>query len=506
MEARANQSRLPLRALLCLAACLIQVNLVRPICAQGWIGQSAPSQIPVHIPVQRTITHIPVANMPILRPVAAAAAPRRNPFQRSAQRSFQAHTENFIVFASSQGLADEVAAAARQYRRDLAMHWLGKELPPWSQRCPIHVTVSPQLGASGETQFAPISTGVGNWQMIVNGTRERVLDSVLPHEISHTILATHFAKFAQRGQFVPRWADEGACTTVEAEAEKRKHRHYLVQFLQTGKGIAFNRMFQMKEYPRDILPLYAQGHSAVQFLIDQSDPQAFVRFLDSGMQGGSWQMALNQHYKYQSIGQFQQLWNQWLFDGSPDNLVAYAPKLQSTTSTPAMLASNQQSSPAQGLQLPSPPAKNGRSIPAQVAINPNAQAAAPTNFAIASRPVGESSWYRQRLQQVSGSNPAMPETTSSSNFDGRWQTAQSMSRPQEPQSIKMQVLDAGTSVPIRSGVRAGVGTASSSAAAPHTGWRAASSKSADAATSPMERVSALPAGHVGAQRMVPIQR
>ena len=40
-------------------------------------------------------------------------------------------------------------------------------------------------------------------------TARRILDSVLPHEITHTIFATHF------GQPLPRWADEGACTTVD---------------------------------------------------------------------------------------------------------------------------------------------------------------------------------------------------------------------------------------------------------------------------------------------------
>lgn len=164
--------------------------------------------------------------------------------------------------------------------------------------------------------------------MSVQGTPERIIDSVLPHEISHTIFATHFAAYGLHGKFVPRWADEGACTTVEHEAEKRKHRHYLHEFLKSGRGLAFNRMFSLKEYPPDILPLYAQGHSAVQFLIDQSSPADFIKFIEQGMQTGDWRVALQEHYDYQSIGEFQTLWNRWLFDGSPEKLVSYAPKLQ----------------------------------------------------------------------------------------------------------------------------------------------------------------------------------
>ncbi len=161
--------------------------------------------------------------------------------------------------------------------------------------------------------------------MIVQGTRERILDSVLPHEITHTIFATHFAPM---GRYVPRWADEGACTTVEHESEKRKHAHFLQQFLRTGRGLAFNRMFSLKEYPDDILPLYAQGHSAVQFLLDQAGPRTFVQFLEDGMRSEQWEAALRKHYAYPTIGRFQVSWNQWLADGSPRDLTAYAPLLR----------------------------------------------------------------------------------------------------------------------------------------------------------------------------------
>ena len=41
----------------------------------------------------------------------------------------------------------------------------------------------------------------------------------------------------------------------------------LVQFLRTDRGIAFNQMFAMTEYPRDVMPLYAQGYSLAEFLI-----------------------------------------------------------------------------------------------------------------------------------------------------------------------------------------------------------------------------------------------
>ena len=93
-------------------------------------------------------------------------------------------TTNFEVAAPSPQLAKEIGDAAEVYRRDLAMEWLGKELPPWSRRCPIKARVSPQLGAGGATSFLFDRGEVYGWRMTIQGSRIRVLDSVLPHEIN----------------------------------------------------------------------------------------------------------------------------------------------------------------------------------------------------------------------------------------------------------------------------------------------------------------------------------
>ncbi len=224
-------------------------------------------------------------------------------------------SENFIVLCRDPKLAAEVSKEAERLRRDLAIHWLGSELPPWSRRCPIQVTAGPKLGAGGETRFALYNGNVGDWQMSVQGTPERILDSVLPHEITHTILASHFAPL---NVHVPRWADEGACTTVEHDSEQNKHKKMLVDFMRTGRAMPFNRMFTLKDYPDDILPLYAQGHSVVEFLIAQSGPKEFISFLHQGMQTGNWEKSVRDHFGYETLGKLQIQWNSWIAAGRGD--------------------------------------------------------------------------------------------------------------------------------------------------------------------------------------------
>lgn len=383
------------------------------------------------------------------------------------RRDFVAHSQNFVVFASSPAWAAQVAEAAEANRRELAMHWLGQELPAWSQRCPIHVQSGPQLGAGGETRFTLLPGGVGNWMMSVQGTQERVLDSVLPHEITHTIFATHFAKF---GDYVPRWADEGACTTVEHISEKKKHAHFLQKFLRSGRGLSFNKMFSLKEYPHDILPLYAQGHSAVQFLIDQGGPRKFVRFLETGMETRDWEHALSINYGYDTIGHYQSLWNQWLRDGSPSDLADYSPGL-SSPATALVAATPSDASELSNSKLDGKvqfAIGNNQPAPITLAGGP----ARPTDWAL-NAPLGSpgnESWYKRRFREISGNgtttrladaeHPATVPVQSQSDNPNRQPSAlpprqsQATARPRPSQHPGIRVLDWGGSPPVP-GIQAG---------------------------------------------------
>jgi hypothetical protein len=225
-------------------------------------------------------------------------------------------TPNFVVFANNPQWAQQVSEAAEANRKTLAMHWLGYELPQWSKRCTLVVHDGPSKPANGETKYTLIQGAVINFQMTVVGTRERILDSVLPHEITHTIIASHFAPL---GKPVPRWADEGMCTTVEHDAERRKHDEMLVRFLRQGKGIPFATLFLLREYPPDMLPLYSQGYSLTSFLIAQGGSQTgakqFIKFLEKGMEKEDWIAATEEVYGYPSVGKLQTAWNNWVVEG-----------------------------------------------------------------------------------------------------------------------------------------------------------------------------------------------
>ncbi len=220
-------------------------------------------------------------------------------------------TANFVIEAPTEPLARKIGEAAEQYRHTLAVEWTGAPLPRWSRPCPITAQVAPNLGAGGATSFVFDKGEVFNWTMTIQGSEERILDSVLPHEITHTIFASHFR------QPLPRWADEGACTTVEHPVERARQHRMLIEFLTTGRGIAFPDMFAMREYPPDVLPLYSQGYSLARYLIERGGRHKYVAFVSDGLATDNWPSALRKHYGMGDLAQLQQVWLAWVREGCP---------------------------------------------------------------------------------------------------------------------------------------------------------------------------------------------
>lgn len=325
-------------------------------------------------------------------------------------------TRNFIISAPTGTLAQEVGEAAEHYRRQLALEWLGDELPPWPQPCPVHVTVGPHLGAGGATSFMFDGGRPFGWQMSIQGSRERILDSVLPHEVTHTIFATHF------GRPLPRWADEGACTTVEHISERAKQHQFLLTFLTTGRGIAFNQLFAMKEYPADVLPLYAQGYSLARFLIAQGGKRKFIDYIGDGMQANDWTAATRKHYGFRDLSELQLTWVDWVRRGSPADIpsrtaiAAAGPVSEQAAGGVNRLAADQRANPNADGQPDQPPQGESPVAPA-------------------------SGWYARVRDEAASRLAAHPSPLpkSTAPFSGR-HSREAVSRPQPPAGPGQVVL------------------------------------------------------------------
>jgi hypothetical protein len=220
----------------------------------------------------------------------------------------KATSKNFIVYAPTQELADKFADAAEYYRVEKAREWLGRELPNWSTKCPLTISVS--MGQpSGATTFTFEESGngrsfVSSREMKIKGKLDALLDSVLPHEITHTVFADYF------GKPVPRWADEGGSVLSENEDERYNHDIKCRQILNAGRAISLRVLFAMKEYPDDMIVTYAEGYSVSQYLIDLGGRKKFLDFIEAGMKKNNrnWEEAVKDIYGINSVNQLESDW------------------------------------------------------------------------------------------------------------------------------------------------------------------------------------------------------
>ena len=217
-------------------------------------------------------------------------------------------TDNFIVDAPTKELARTFGEYAEKFRREKAIDWLGSEMPRWPQKCPLKVQVT--MGhTGGATTFTFGVEGnrrpaVMSQEMKIFGSVEQLLHSVLPHEVTHTVFAHHF------GQPVPRWSDEGGSVLSENDDERFNHDVRCREVLNQGRGIPLRVLFKLKDYPKDMIVLYAQGYSITQFLVDQGGKQKLLQFIGQGMKNdnNNWEDAVRTAYGYGSVDELQEAW------------------------------------------------------------------------------------------------------------------------------------------------------------------------------------------------------
>ncbi|MBI2806710.1 MAG: hypothetical protein HYX68_17160 [Planctomycetes bacterium] len=209
-------------------------------------------------------------------------------------------TRNFVVIAPNAQIGQSVGQWAEHYRKEKAILWLGREMPPWPQPCPlrVHVTMDPP---SGETEFTFGMGGVNSQRMIIRGPIDRLIYSVLPHEITHTVFAHHFKTP------VPRWADEGGSVLSEDSTERDRHDKLVRNILNRNQQIPMRTLLGLKEYPPQVMCLYAQGYSIADYLVKRSNRQHFLSFVGYGLQYG-WDHAARTHYGHNRVEELEQAW------------------------------------------------------------------------------------------------------------------------------------------------------------------------------------------------------
>jgi hypothetical protein len=157
------------------------------------------------------------------------------------------------------------------------------------------------------------------------------LTNFLPHEVTHTVLASIF------GKPVPRWADEGMSLLSEPDDEQVGNDVRLREVLNAGRGMRLKILLPATEYPKDVATFYAQSHSLTKFLVGRtmgvpvlkdiphigemfktgSDDghQRLLAFVLLGSKDNTaegWGKAAKAVYGFDSVDALQEAWLKWL--------------------------------------------------------------------------------------------------------------------------------------------------------------------------------------------------
>jgi hypothetical protein len=217
------------------------------------------------------------------------------------------HSKNFTVYAATDEIAENISVVAEKCRTNSCNLWLKEELPTSKNKCPIHVRVT-DTACSGETTYSFVDGELLVNKMNVRGRYNSIIDTVIPHEINHIVFAEYFKHFP------PRWADEGAASTMESESEQLRSKLLLDQYLNTNKYIPIEELIYIDTYPDDnlkLLIMYSEGHSLVKFLLQKQDHNQFIKFIEEANEIGH-DAALLKYYEYKSIDDLERDWKNGL--------------------------------------------------------------------------------------------------------------------------------------------------------------------------------------------------
>ena len=74
--------------------------------------------------------------------------------------------------------------------------------------------------------------------------------------------------------------------------------------------VSLAKLFQIEEYPKDLMSFYGQGYSISRFLIEIGGRPRFLRFVRDGLKSG-WDGATLDHYGLANVRELDRAWRSW---------------------------------------------------------------------------------------------------------------------------------------------------------------------------------------------------
>jgi len=245
--------------------------------------------------------------------------------QPEAQKIGLAHNQNFIVTAPSQDLAQEVLKKADSLRKQIALDWLGEELPPNVGQTSIQVKLSE---SEDEAHTWLIDNPKRRLHLMwLTTSKEKALGATLAHEIVHVVLATQFPGG------LPTWAHEGAAC-FQDDQERVKRRTRTIEWMAKTKNWPdLKKLLDASSIPAEDHAAFCVASSLTEYLLEHGDKAKFLEFAFASKTDGCGK-ALERVYSIRSVADLQTRWQDWVSERSARKSNSPPAKIQQTKPAP----------------------------------------------------------------------------------------------------------------------------------------------------------------------------
>ncbi len=218
------------------------------------------------------------------------------------------HNANFTVFTPAEpnreaanAFATAVLQRAEQLRKQIAIEWLGDELPP--SIGPVLVNVDYSNKTDTGLTWAKDHPDRKLHALFISTTPGQLPDALLAHEMVHCILATRYP----HPNRLPAWLEEGIASQYD-DANRQQIRQRIVSwYATTGNWPRLAPVLSSKRVHSDDQEAYALAATVAEFLLERGSRQKLLEFGEMvGKQGLD--RALTQCYGIAGASELELLW------------------------------------------------------------------------------------------------------------------------------------------------------------------------------------------------------
>jgi hypothetical protein len=223
-----------------------------------------------------------------------------------------------------------------QLRAALADHYgFEASKTKWQPQCEVYLFPSKQKYGAVVGRAAQETLGASLVTPATGTIKNRRIDlrtdvadyrtEVLPHELTHVLIADHF-----RDGPPPLWYDEGLALLADSEDKQELHQRDLRNGMNRGKTFALEDLMNTKQYPPQdrVSVFYGQCASLARYLGVQSEPRKIHEFARRSQEVGV-NIALQQTYGISGVTRLEPMWRKSLTDPIPVIAARYSPNSNS---------------------------------------------------------------------------------------------------------------------------------------------------------------------------------